>query len=544
RQLNAHVRTMRLCADEEIDRWPVGKPFTLLPAMQAITLNVMLRAVFGYEAGPQREELAARVRSMIDPLARPRGAIALRADLRGRDDARAAQSFEMRRRAVDDLLYAEITRRRADPGLAARDDVFSTLLLARDSSDQGLSDREVRDELLTLLLAGHETTATGLAWTLDLLLHDRKVMQRAQQRDPSYLDAVIKESLRVRTVIPGVGRVVREQPFSLGTFTVPPGMEINPSIRTIHRRADLYPQPRSFRPERFLGADAPDTYTWLPFGGGTRRCLGASFALTEMRIVLARILERTHLVPVDRRPARRQFRLVTLGPRGGVRAIQEAAPVPGEVVTPVQVSWARASRAMYRSGRARCGLALIVVMGLLLARANPAAARGLPAVAGTGTTLQRWGHDALSVLGGIGLLALALLGFITAALLAAVILLRFPPITAAARWLSQRRFSAVDLYTPRLSRWLWKPLARMFVRSFVWLVGLRVRVENFKASDDQDATAHQLNAVVRSVLGAGGVTPATGTSWLVTTPLGSAGLLADMADALRDVPQGKGIAAA
>jgi cytochrome P450 len=322
RQLNAHVRTMRLCADEEIERWPIGKPFMLLPAMQAITLNVMLRAVFGYEPGPQRDKLAARVRSMIDPLARPRGAIALRAVLRGRDDARAAQSFEGRRRAVDDLLYAEITRRRADPALAARDDVFSTLLLARDSSDQGLRDREVRDELL----AGHETTATGLAWTLDLLLHDRRVMARAQQGDPSYLDAVIKESLRVRTVIPGVGRVVREQPFSLGPFTVPPGMEINPSIRTIHRRADLYPQPRSFRPERFLRADAPDTYTWLPFGGGTRRCLGASFALTEMRIVLERILERTRLVPADRRPARTQFRLITLGPRGGVRAIQETAP--------------------------------------------------------------------------------------------------------------------------------------------------------------------------------------------------------------------------
>ena len=121
----------------------------------------------------------------------------------------------------------------------------------------------MRDELLTLLLAGHETTATGLAWTLDLLLHDRRgVMQRAQQRDPSYLDAVIKEALRFRTVIPGVGRVVREQPFPLGPFTVPPGMEINPSIRTIHRRADLYPQPRSFRPERFLGADAPDMDTW------------------------------------------------------------------------------------------------------------------------------------------------------------------------------------------------------------------------------------------------------------------------------------------
>src|SRR5581483_18905 len=132
--------------------------------------------------------------------------------LRGRTSTRRARGS----RPVDDLLYAEITRRRADPGLAALNDVFSTLLLARDSSDQGLSDREVRDELLTLLLAGHETTATGLAWTLDLLLHDRRVMQRAQQRDPNYLDAVIKESLRVRTVIPGVGRVVREHPFSLG----------------------------------------------------------------------------------------------------------------------------------------------------------------------------------------------------------------------------------------------------------------------------------------------------------------------------------------
>jgi cytochrome P450 len=329
RQLNAHVQTMRLCADEEIDRWPIGEPFRLLPAMQAITLNVMLRAVFGCESGRLRDELAARVRAMIDPLARPRGMIALRAVLRGRNDTRAAQDFEMRKRAIDELLYDEITRRRADPDPAERD-VFSTLLLARDSSEQGLSDREVRDELLTLLLAGHETTATGLAWTLDLLLHDQKAMQRARERDPTYLDAVIKESLRVRTVIPGVGRVVREQPFSLGPFTVPPGMEINPSIRTIHRRADLYPQPRRFRPDRFLGADAPDTYTWLPFGGGTRRCLGASFALIEMRVVLERILQRTRLVPADRRRARTQFRLITLGPRGGVRAIQVTAPLhPG-----------------------------------------------------------------------------------------------------------------------------------------------------------------------------------------------------------------------
>ncbi len=326
RQLQTHVDTMRFSTDEEIDRWPIGEQFTLLPAMQAITLNVMLRAVFGYEAGAERDELATRIRSMIDPLVRPRGMIALRAVLRGRSDTGAAQDFEARKRAVDDLLYPEIARRRADPDLAERDDVFSALLLAHDADGQGLSDRDVRDELLTLLLAGHETTATGLAWTLDLLLHDQRVMERACQRDPAYLDAVIKESLRVRTVIPGVGRVVRQRPFPLGPFTIPEGMEINPSIRTIHRRADLYPQPRRFRPERFLGADVPDTYTWLPFGGGTRRCLGASFALTEMRVVLDRILERTRLVPADRRPARIQFRVITLGPRGGVRVTQERAP--------------------------------------------------------------------------------------------------------------------------------------------------------------------------------------------------------------------------
>ncbi len=328
RQLQAHVETMRSSADDEIDRWPVGKPFVLLPAMQAITLNVILRAVFGYEQGPARDELATRVRSMIDPLVRPRGVVAVRAILRGRSDNGAAQRFEMRKRALDALLYPEISRRRSDPDLAERDDVFSNLLLARDENGEGLSDREVRDELLTLLMAGHETTAIGLSWTLDLLLHDSRVMQRARERDPAYLDAVIKESLRVRTVIPGVGRVVRGKPFSLGPFTVPPGMEINPSIRTIHRRADLYPEPRRFRPERFLGVDAPDTYTWLPFGGGTRRCLGASFALTEMRVVIDRILERTRLVAADRRPARVQFRVITLGPRGGVRAVQEAAPVP------------------------------------------------------------------------------------------------------------------------------------------------------------------------------------------------------------------------
>jgi cytochrome P450 len=297
--------------------------------MQSLTLRVILRAVFGYEPGAAEAELRGALRAMIDPLARPRGIVIVAALVRRRrDPSTAAREFERRKRVVDEIIYAEIARRRQEPELAQRDDVFSALLLARDEHGEQLSDREVRDELVTLLLAGHETTATGLAWTFDLLLHDRRVLELAQHRDERYLDAVVKESLRIRPVIPGVGRVVREQPFALNGYQVPVGVEINPSIRTIHRRADLYPDPSSFRPERFLGPDAPDTYTWLPFGGGTRRCLGASFAQMEMRIVLDRVLERAQLKAADERRAKAQLRTITITPKGGVRVAQERPPLP------------------------------------------------------------------------------------------------------------------------------------------------------------------------------------------------------------------------
>jgi cytochrome P450 family 135 len=329
RQLAAHIETMRACADREIDAWPVGEEFSLLPSMQSLTLGVILRAVFGYEPGAAETELRQRLRSMLDPLARPRGMIILSALLRRRSDPTpATQEFADTKRAVDEILFAEIARRRGQSDLEQHDDVFSALLLARDEDGEQLTDREVRDELLTLLLAGHETTATGLAWTLDLLLHDRRVYELARDGDDAYMDAVVKEALRLRPVIAGVGRVVREQPFALNGYEVPPGIEINPSIRTIHRRADLYPSPSTFTPERFLGANAPDTYTWVPFGGGTRRCLGASFAQLEMRIVLTRVLERAQLRAVDPRPAKVQFRAITLAPKGGVRVIQDQPPLP------------------------------------------------------------------------------------------------------------------------------------------------------------------------------------------------------------------------
>jgi cytochrome P450 len=327
-RMRAYAKVIEAATDAELDRWPMGETFTLLESMQALTLSVIVHAVFGYHAGAEADELSRRLRAMVAPLSRPRGLMlmAILQRLRGGGGAGPAARFAERQAAVDELLYAEIARRREDPRVAQRDDVFSALLLARDEDGAGLSDREVRDELVTLLLAGHETTATGLAWTFDLLLHSPAVRERAQGADDRYLDAVIKESLRIRAVIPGVGRVVRGEPFALGPYSVPVGMEINPSVRGIHRRADLYPEPEAFRPERFLGEDAPDTYTWLPFGGGTRRCLGASFALMEMRLVLARILARVgpRLRTADPALDRVVLRAITQAPRRGVRVILDS----------------------------------------------------------------------------------------------------------------------------------------------------------------------------------------------------------------------------
>ena len=326
-RIQAYVEVMREAADKEIDSWPVGEEFALHPSMQSLTLAVIMRAVFGYRPGPAADELRRRLRAMVEPVARPRGLMLLSLLVR-RGDPGAGTRFEESRRAVDEVLFEEIARRRAEADLQEREDVFSALLLARDEEGRPLSDQEVRDELLTLLLAGHETTATGLAWTFDLLFHAPEVMERARNGDDEYLDAVVKESLRVRPVIPGVGRVVRHEPFALNGYVIPEGFEINPSIRVLHRRGDLYPKPSEFRPDRFLGPDAPDTYTWIPFGGGVRRCLGASFALIEMRTVVGRVLERTRLRAASSDHDEAMFRGVTVAPRSGVRVVQDEAPAP------------------------------------------------------------------------------------------------------------------------------------------------------------------------------------------------------------------------
>jgi cytochrome P450 family 135 len=336
-RMRQYASVMVEAADRAIDAWPVGKPFTLLPWMQSLTLDVIMSAVFGVEEGPRSEELKRRVRALMDPVG-TRPGLLLMVLSGGRFGAPTEmQQFQERRRLLDELIYDEIAQRRTAPDLDQRQDVFSMLLLARDEDGSAMSDQELRDELVTLLVAGHETTATGLGWAFELLLRNRSVLERLRsalaEDDRSYLEAVVKETLRVRPVVPGIGRVVRGGPFEVGGFLIPEGIEINPSIAAVHRRADHYPEPRAFKPERFLGPDAPDTYTWVPFGGGTRRCLGASFATFEMQVVIRRVLERASLKAVGPRPEKGFRRGVTIVPRRGVRVIQTAPPLPVEGTT-------------------------------------------------------------------------------------------------------------------------------------------------------------------------------------------------------------------
>jgi cytochrome P450 len=336
--MRAYESVMREAADRAIDSWPVGKPFALLPSMRSLTLEVMARAVFGVEAGPRQGQLKERVRAMVDPAAldapRPTRWRAVALAMTGRFGRADRDRLTRIRSLADDLIYDEIAQRRTAPNLEQRQDVLSQLVLARDEDGRGMSDEELRGELVTLLLAGHETTAISLGWAFELLLRHPAELDRLEAElargEAEYLDGVIKEVLRLRPVITGVSRMVAQAPFVLGDHVLPAGTELRSSISAMHR-GERYPDPEAFRPERFLGADGPDIYTWLPFGGGTRRCLGASFATFEMSVVIRRVLERTRLVAVGRRPERGARNRMTSRngllavPERGVRVVQPHA---------------------------------------------------------------------------------------------------------------------------------------------------------------------------------------------------------------------------
>jgi cytochrome P450 len=311
--------------DREIDTWPIGEEFAIHPRMQAITLEVILRVVFGVADGPRLERLRTVLTKVLEETASPFAQLAGLASRRFGGRGPWAK-FEKQLKEADDLLYAEIAEHRANGNYEEREDILSLLMQAEFDDGSGMSDTDLRDQLMTLLLAGHETTATALAWTFDLLLrHPRQLgalRDSLGQGEDAYLRATISESLRLRPVVPLAGRRLNVDLVADG-LTLPAGTDVTPAIWLTHTRADSFPEPFAFRPERFLEG-SPDTYAWIPFGGGIRRCIGAAFAEFEMRIALREVLTRCELLKANPAPEKVGRRNITLSPKDGTPVVLTA----------------------------------------------------------------------------------------------------------------------------------------------------------------------------------------------------------------------------
>jgi cytochrome P450 len=326
--IERYAEMISLAAEQEIDGWPVSEPFALAPRMQAITLDVIMAGIFGIEGKPDPRspegELRSAIKQMVHLSTLPIARFAELLNL-GRDEPVGPT-----RRAVgilDRRVYSVISARRAAADLGERNDILSLLLQARTEEGEALSDRELRDELLTLVLAGHETTANSLAWTWERLVRTPAANQRlretvrsgGEEEAAEYVEATITEGMRSRPVVPIVGRRV-QAPWRLGEYGVAAGSPVSVSILLVHHREDVYPQPFAFIPERWLGRK-PGTYEWIPFGGGTRRCLGASLAMAEQRVVLSAMARRLDLEPAEPEPEKAVHRNVTMIPRHGARVV-------------------------------------------------------------------------------------------------------------------------------------------------------------------------------------------------------------------------------
>lgn len=311
-------------AEREIAGWPAATPFELAPRMRAIALEVITRAVFGVEDEQHRVRLERALSRLLDAATRSLRLFVLLLLAPDGPTVRAWRRRAPTIRTVDALLRDEIRRRRAEQA-SGREDILSLLLLARDQDGRPLSDEHLRDELMTLLVAGHETTAAALAWSFERLARRPEAFERlAGEEGDEYADAVAKETLRVRPVIPFVVRQL-SAPVTLAGYALPAGVRVAPCVHLVHRRPDLYPQPEIFRPERFLERPA-GTYTWIPFGGGTRRCLGGAFALFEMKTVLRAVASAGRLRPVEPRDEAIGRRGLSLTPARGARLIWESSP--------------------------------------------------------------------------------------------------------------------------------------------------------------------------------------------------------------------------
>jgi cytochrome P450 family 135 len=314
-RMQGYGETMAEIAAAEIQSWPAGTPYELRPRMQAITLDIILRTVFGVREGERLAELRDALRDFLDLTTNPRLLLPLL--LVGPQRVRRLGPFRRRIDRVDQLIYREIAERRRAGNLEERDDILSLLVAARHEDGSPMSDEEMRDELLTLLVAGHETTATSLAWAVERLSRHPEKLERLRNEveagSEEYLTATIQETLRLRPVISIVIRRLTE-PVEIAGYELPAGVSAVPSVYLIHRNPEIYPDPEAFKPERFID-NPPGTYTWIPFGGGVRRCLGASFAQFEMAVVLKELVKRREIRPADPKPERIFRRAITETPR-------------------------------------------------------------------------------------------------------------------------------------------------------------------------------------------------------------------------------------
>jgi len=314
-RMQGYGETMREIAAREIESWPTGVPYKLRPRMQAITLEIILRTVFGVGEGERMGELRAALRDFLDLTTNPLQLLPI--ILAGPNRIRRLPWFRRRIERVDELIYREIAERRRAEDLEQRDDILSLLVAARHEDGSPMSDGEMRDELLTLLVAGHETTATSLSWAMERLCrHPEKLgclREEVEAGSDAYLTATIQETLRLRPVISIVIRRLTE-PVEIGGYELPAGVSVTPSVYLVHRNPEIYPEPERFLPERFLDKP-PGTYTWIPFGGGVRRCLGASFAQFEMAVVLEELVKRHKIRPANPKPERVFRRAITETPR-------------------------------------------------------------------------------------------------------------------------------------------------------------------------------------------------------------------------------------
>jgi cytochrome P450 len=331
-RLRSYAGLIAELAEREVASWPVGEPFRLQQRMESLTLEVILEVVFGIADEARRDEL----RRLLPLLVESGRMLVFWGAVLHRDvgPIKPQATFEARRDAVDALLYAEIRDRRAMPAQerARRSDILSMLVEAEHEDGTPMGDAEIRDQLATLVLAGHETTATALTWAIDQLHRNPVALARLRAtgaEDTAYLDAVCREVLRIRPVVPMVGRTVTED-VRIGSHEIPAGTSLAVAMIVTHHREDVYPEPAAFRPERFLpdadrpgGAEVP-SYAWLPFGGGVRRCIGASFAQFEMATIL-RVLAGARVRLVARRPEPIRATGVTIIPGRGVRLVRDAA---------------------------------------------------------------------------------------------------------------------------------------------------------------------------------------------------------------------------